>query len=925
MSPGRLHPAERRAQADLELALALSRSQALPPPLADSQPPPPTKYGTLIGGTLDNSSAAQTSQLAGSHGTAIVCSSSDQVHLLKRLPPVPTHEGLGKYRVPSTYPNTSASSASAAKLLVQETPSTHSSARDSTGMNPLAGGVAVSKPFGDVNMTAVEEDTSGEFVIADSDGEEAASARLSLSSQSVAPVAGPSRFNIANNPFPIAPPANTTFASSSIHDTTTSSLPRPTTAANTTSTDPIVTSTSAASGPSCSRSSKYVFAVEIDSPARSRTTSKKSSSSEKKKSAWKEKGKGKGKKRAVVESEQEEEDDSRRRGEPDYEQPPITKAKVPKRQRTSSIKVPDERVLSKETVDSEDDEDEIILASTSSKNKRSTIVDEEEDDPLAIPGSVLQRPSSTSTGGRLTASTSAACDDADSRPAKKSRKSSARSEAVSEDEDGQKRLAEEIAFVNERVEEADSDFGTGGKAKKGKKKQAAPKKRQKKDAEGDKPKLRRVPTVKKASIGASETQVVPETPADPVVTAGAESSAAAATNSVEQDDAVMVDADQSAEEAQEGGEAEEPVAAKKKKADKGKKKAVVQDSEEEDAEPAVVVASKDVPASPSAAGAAGPTAKAKKDKGKAKAKTTPAQAKKGRRKKNVVPAPDDEQDGVRGEATSAIHTGDESPFDDDEEPVARKKGKALGKERAAAKEVDNSPACIRSSRAASAAARSVSPAVSRASGNRRSLEDRMEAVTKAAQEEDDSFIAAEKNGAAKRKVKRKTVVEDDKEADDEDEAEEKNVDPPSPASSEAKENKGVANAGPSRGTPQQVQRGRSSIGTPGTRSSKPHKPGSLAAIMAKHGLATFRPPGLSNRAKLPPLHTNLKPAPPPKKILKEEKPKKKKKKGDESYSDEEKPWWETKDPEEWDSDDHRRWQKRQRRIERGLPADSDDD
>ncbi|GAA5945936.1 hypothetical protein JCM1841_002062, partial [Sporobolomyces salmonicolor] len=99
----------------------------------------------------------------------------------------------------------------------------------------------------------------------------------------------------------------------------------------------------------------------------------------------------------------------------------------------------------------------------------------------------------------------------------------------------------------------------------------------------------------------------------------------------------------------------------------------------------------------------------------------------------------------------------------------------------------------------------------------------------------------------------------------------------------------------------------------------------LAAILQKRGLATFRAPGLSSRTKIPPLHVNLRPPPPAKKRLATDKPKTKKKKGDESYSDEDKPWYEKKDPEEWDDDDHARWARRMRRIDRGLPADSDYD
>lgn len=61
----------------------------------------------------------------------------------------------------------------------------------------------------------------------------------------------------------------------------------------------------------------------------------------------------------------------------------------------------------------------------------------------------------------------------------------------------------------------------------------------------------------------------------------------------------------------------------------------------------------------------------------------------------------------------------------------------------------------------------------------------------------------------------------------------------------------------------------------------------LAAILEKTGLKGAQAQGLSNKAKLPRLHLNLKPPPPPKPALPKERTKPKKK-GDESYSDEEK-------------------------------------
>lgn len=87
--------------------------------------------------------------------------------------------------------------------------------------------------------------------------------------------------------------------------------------------------------------------------------------------------------------------------------------------------------------------------------------------------------------------------------------------------------------------------------------------------------------------------------------------------------------------------------------------------------------------------------------------------------------------------------------------------------------------------------------------------------------------------------------------------------------------------------------------------------------MEKTGIHGLHSPGLSVRHKIPRLHTNLKPAPPPKKALPAVKTNSKKKE-QEVYSDEERPWYETKDPEEWDDEDRAEWQKIVRRRELGL-------
>lgn len=57
-------------------------------------------------------------------------------------------------------------------------------------------------------------------------------------------------------------------------------------------------------------------------------------------------------------------------------------------------------------------------------------------------------------------------------------------------------------------------------------------------------------------------------------------------------------------------------------------------------------------------------------------------------------------------------------------------------------------------------------------------------------------------------------------------------------------------------------------------------------MMERKHLWGSKAPGMSNKARIPRLHTNLKPPPPPKPALPKEKVRKKK--GQEEYSDEEK-------------------------------------
>ncbi|GAA5978217.1 hypothetical protein JCM10908_004276 [Rhodotorula pacifica] len=289
-----------------------------------------------------------------------------------------------------------------------------------------------------------------------------------------------------------------------------------------------------------------------------------------------------------------------------------------------------------------------------------------------------------------------------------------------------------------------------------------------------------------------------------------------------------------------------------------------------------------------------------------------------KQRKQVVPSSDAEDEGAASDATSAIKTGDEFSDDDDEEPV--RGGRKGGKKAAAPPSRANSAASKASTKPAATKRPRLSTSPNRSRGRSASMEEKIEQMMKAAAGEDEHSLLLPASRSSSTNVgenKGKAAASDD-EAEEEDEM------PASSPDGESKENEGsaITKAGKRDGesSTSGPARARSASMTP---FSKAPRPGSLAAIMAKKGLATFRAPGLSARQRVPPLHTNLKPPPPAKKALPEKKVKKKK--GDESYSDEEKPWYKRKDPEEWDDEDHRRWQKRLRRIDRGLPPDSDDD
>ncbi|KAK4053816.1 hypothetical protein OIV83_001472 [Microbotryomycetes sp. JL201] len=195
-----------------------------------------------------------------------------------------------------------------------------------------------------------------------------------------------------------------------------------------------------------------------------------------------------------------------------------------------------------------------------------------------------------------------------------------------------------------------------------------------------------------------------------------------------------------------------------------------------------------------------------------------------------------------------------------------------------------------------------------------------------------TMIPEDKSRLTKRS---KATEEEDAFADDEPSSEEED-------DKEGELEKTVLTSKDANVNPQRVPSFDNREGTPVTNGKKKS---SLVNVLARTGCYGARPTGLFLRAKIPRLHANLKPPPPPKPAMPKDKVRKKK--GHESYSDEEKAslsdwslvslwkqanksesitqkWYEVKPAEEWDSDDHRKWQRHVRRQEMGLASDDSD-
>lgn len=94
----------------------------------------------------------------------------------------------------------------------------------------------------------------------------------------------------------------------------------------------------------------------------------------------------------------------------------------------------------------------------------------------------------------------------------------------------------------------------------------------------------------------------------------------------------------------------------------------------------------------------------------------------------------------------------------------------------------------------------------------------------------------------------------------------------------------------------------------------------IGRILHKLSNSGLRAPGLSAKAKIPRLHANLQAAPKARPVVPQAKVRPKK--GAKEYdSDEEVPWYEVKPPEEWDSEDGRKYAKVLKRRERGWSSD----
>ncbi|GAA5877721.1 hypothetical protein JCM1840_003335 [Sporobolomyces johnsonii] len=494
-------------------------------------------------------------------------------------------------------------------------------------------------------------------------------------------------------------------------------------------------------------------------------------------------------------------------------------------------------------------------------------------------------------------------------------------EAVSEDGAFEENLLAEIDAMNEYMEDQDSDFGGGGKKQKGKGK----------EKKGKKEKVKRPPRRRPSTIKKAETVEAQPEPEPDEGTLGkeqepkrkrekAEKKKDGEEQAEEEHVPVVENAvDEPAPQPDHDDEEDDEIilrtsGASNKKHKKKQAAPVVHDSEDEDLGGHTTPAEVDddvggVRRSPRVNKGVAKVWDDEDEGGGASAKKAavaqPAAKGKGR-KKFVAPSSEAEQNDH--EQDLQLDEGD----DDELDMLANRKSKAKEK----AKDRGKKPASPKPT--------SVSPALSRNPSSRSDeAKRRMDLVMQAAAETDGSFWPSPDKPNAKGKGKEKE--RDAGDADDEDDEEKEEAEPKSGSKSDhTKENDGskIKPVTPAAGASTSAARPRDRSTTP---FSKTPKPGSLAAIMQKRGLATFRAPGLSSRTKIPPLHVNLKPPPPAKKTLVTDRPKPKKKKGDESYSDEDKPWYERKDPEEWDDDDHARWARRMRRIDRGLPADSDHD
>ncbi|GJN88664.1 hypothetical protein Rhopal_001630-T1 [Rhodotorula paludigena] len=958
MSPGRRHPLSRREDEDLAAALAASsrettslstdKDDALAPTASLAALP---KFGSIhgtLGSTIPQppdlqhptqpiarSSSDERLAIASSFASVAphTAAAGQAARVLVADTPIASATGRTSASDPivtaSTSTDSSLSAAARRATMATEGISSFSSEGRLGGRNNLTVPGAALNLLGMFGkLPPLPGGAQEDEVVGDSDGEGGG--------QSLPPLPPAAKSDAQFVKAPSSSSAIVTGSSSSAHTTSAAALLRQ----STTSIDPIV---STSTGPSAQqtapraaaslqRNRHSTFSVEI--PARGSSKSITTVA--------------KGKKRALEpevqddavgekkdEDEEEADDDA---GETDYDTMPSRK-----KEKDKATGRKERRKVRRQIAQSDPDDDDAAPDMRSSP------------DPLALSSASAQHGGGAS-GSNKRARSPSGSELGSPAPAPARKKSASNTSrrrtlepAQSEDEDGQQQLADQVRAAQLRAEEDDEDFGAAPK-RKGKKGAAAVKGRKRSvagDGEEMKDKVkkpRRVPTVKKD--GSAPPPSVDEAgPSAPQGDATEATSALEAQPPFEEDAAVtkpkrsrkkkqsqplvppLGDApaqasggvDTLAAFAEPVEEDDDKVVLAKAKPKPQAKKGVVLDSDDEDA-----------------AGQPGAAVDDAASFDPEPAAVAAAPSKKRRQRKSIVMPRDFDPDveggaelnaGAVSDATSAIATGDEFSDDEEDERPA-KRGKKAAARAKKGKEKKTSPARSRK-KAPSAAAvkpdsssragKSASPAISRARTTSKEVEDRMQKVMNAASEEPDEAIWS-LQGKSVEKGKGKARAKIGGDADDEEDEEDDEPEPEPSGSSDTKEND--KQAAPAKG-PRASTSGRDRVKS-ATPFSKAPKPGSLASIISRHNLANFRAPGLSFRQKLPSLHTNLKPPPPPKRALPAEKPKKKKK-GDESYSDEEKPWWKVKDPEEWDDSDHQRWQKRQRRLERGLPSDSGED